>query len=420
MLSGPANVSAVLRERRDGRGEIGTRADLAAAGLAVAPLNWSKPAGKPATAEARVVLDHERITGIEAIRLQGGDLDVSGQVGFTGGQPSSATFSRAMLGPDNDFRGEVRFPANAAAPWAVTLSGRSVDATAQFVRDPKAPQVKAQDRDKRGPPWSVEAKLDRVVTAEGQTLQDVSLSAESDGRIMRRAALKGYTGPGAPFALTIAPVTGGRALSARAGDAGALLQAVDVTDNMRGGTMTVSGRYDDARADHALSGNAEITNFRIARAPGLAKLLQALTVYGVFELMQGPGMGFDELVAPFRLADDTLTLDDARAHNSSLGMTAKGRIDLHSQQCDLAGTIVPAYVVNSLLGKIPLLGRLFSPEKGGGLFAATYGLRGSCDDPSVSVNPLAAVTPGFLRGIFGIFDGAAAPAQGSSPGSGRN
>jgi len=39
------------------------------------------------------------------------------------------------------------------------------------------------------------------------------------------------------------------------------------------------------------------------------------------------------------------------------------------------------------------------------LFAATYSLSGSCDDPSVSVNPLAALTPGFLRGLFGIFQG---------------
>ena len=81
----------------------------------------------------------------------------------------------------------------------------------------------------------------------------------------------------------------------------------------------------------------------------------------------------------------------------------------------MEGTIVPAYVFNSLLGRIPILGRLFSPEQGGGLFAATYRMRGPLADPSVSVNPLAALTPGFLRGIFGIgqseADGAG-PAQG--------
>ena len=60
----------------------------------------------------------------------------------------------------------------------------------EFVRDPNAPQVKAQD--KNGPPWTVEARLDRIVTAKQQTLQNVVLSAESDGRITRRASLQGW------------------------------------------------------------------------------------------------------------------------------------------------------------------------------------------------------------------------------------
>jgi hypothetical protein len=126
-------------------------------------------------------------------------------------------------------------------------------------------------------------------------------------------------------------------------------------------------------------------------------------------------MGFSQLVAPFRLSDDVLELDDARAYSPSLGMTAKGKIDLAGDACDVQGTIVPAYFFNSLLGGIPLLGRLFSPERGGGLFAATYALSGSCDDPAVSVNPLAALTPGFLRGLFGIFQGDAGDAAKTPP-----
>jgi hypothetical protein len=34
-------------------------------------------------------------------------------------------------------------------------------------------------------------------------------------------------------------------------------------------------------------------------------------------------------------------------------------------------------------------------------------MRGPLADPSVAVNPLAALTPGFLRGIFGIGQDAA-------------
>jgi len=37
---------------------------------------------------------------------------------------------------------------------------------------------------------------------------------------------------------------------------------------------------------------------------------------------------------------------------------------------------------------------------GQGLFAANYRVTGSAADPQVSVNPLSALTPGFLRRLF--------------------
>ena len=71
---------------------------------------------------------------------------------------------------------------------------------------------------------------------------------------------------------------------------------------------------------------------------------------------------------------------------------------------DVEGTSVPAYVLNAALGQLPLVGRLFSPERGGGVLSVAYKVRGKADDPAVSVNPLSALTPGFLRGLFKIFD----------------
>jgi hypothetical protein len=80
-------------------------------------------------------------------------------------------------------------------------------------------------------------------------------------------------------------------------------------------------------------------------------------------------------------------------------------VDVGDSNCDLQGTIVPAYFFNTLLGKIPLIGKMCSPECGGGLFAATYAVHGDCGHPTVSVNPLATLTPGFLRELYGMFGG---------------
>ena len=43
--------------------------------------------------------------------------------------------------------------------------------------------------------------------------------------------------------------------------------------------------------------------------------------------------------------------------------------------------------------------------KGEGIFAATYSVTGTTEEPKIVVNPLAVLAPGFLRNLFSIFDG---------------
>jgi hypothetical protein len=48
---------------------------------------------------------------------------------------------------------------------------------------------------------------------------------------------------------------------------------------------------------------------------------------------------------------------------------------------------------------------LLQGGEGKGLFAATYRATGKLSEPTFTVNPLAALAPGFLRGLFDIFEG---------------
>jgi uncharacterized protein YhdP len=81
-------------------------------------------------------------------------------------------------------------------------------------------------------------------------------------------------------------------------------------------------------------------------------------------------------------------------------VTANGRFELGAQRLDMQGTIVPAYTLNSIIGNVPVLGSLLLGGDGQGLFAATYRATGSVTDPQISVNPLSALTPGFLRRLL--------------------
>ena len=226
------------------------------------------------------------------------------------------------------------------------------------------------------------------------------MHATSDGQVLRRLHLTGDTRPKGPFDLRIVPTADGRKLTASAAQAGDLLRALGLASGVEGGRLTVTGQFDDSKPDHPLSGTAELSDFRVREAVGLGKLLQAMTLYGLVDALRGPGLSFNRAIIPFRLTAHSLDLSSARAFSSSLGLTAQGSIDLDAERIDMQGTIVPAYFFNSLLGRVPVVGKLLSPEKGGGVFAASYSLRGRLDDPTVSVNPLSALTPGFLRDLF--------------------
>ncbi len=406
VVDGTLGLNATLTERRDGGGEIGVTADLAPATVAIGPLGWRKPPGTAMTASGRIALSHDRLIGIDTLQVSGGGAAVTGSVTCVGGKPSVVRIERLVLGR-TEAQATIRLPMEAAAPIAISANGPTLDLAARLTRPSTPSPQRRPHPPPSGPHWTLEANFDRVIMAGDHQITALAVRLDSDGGLTRQLAVDGATGgpsgPNAPFSVRIVPGDGKRRLRARATNAGDLLAGLDVIGRMQGGQLVLTGAYDDTTVEHALEGTAEINDFRIRDAPILARLLQAMTLYGLTEILRGPGLGFTQLTAPFRLTDDTLTLTNARAFSSSLGLTAKGTIDRDREVVALEGTIVPAYFFNSLLGNIPLVGRLFSPEQGGGVFAASYSVRGPLDDPDVAVNPLSALTPGFLRGLFGLF-----------------
>jgi hypothetical protein len=417
LLAGRIGLAGTLTVQRSGEAEARVDADLRPAVLTVAPLGYTKPAGQAARLTATVrMAPGNQVTEIAPIRLFGEGIRLDAILGFAKGRPDLLTLRQAVIGGNTDVAGTVRIPRAPGDPWQVQIGGRSLDLSSQFEHNPKSREP-SQEPAPAGPAYIADVRLERAVLTKGRPVVGVVAHIEDDGRVIRRLSVSGRTtqtgggvrGGGGPFTVAITPQDAVRKLAASTDDAGAMLLALDIDDKIEGGRMKIDGTYDDTRSDRPLVGTAIVEDFRVHNAPFLAKLLQAMTLYGLVEVAQGPGLGFSRLEAPFRDDGAVLQLSNARAFNASLGMTVQGAVDLTTRVADLDGTIVPAYFFNSLLGDIPLLGKLFSPEKGGGLFAATYSVRGSLDDPSVSVNPLAALTPGFLRGVFGIFDKASTP-----------
>lgn len=403
LITGPVASQAILTERRNGAGAVQVTADLTGATLTIGPLGWSKPAGVAATGTATVQLLHDHATAIETIGISGDGLVLRGEADLEQGRIAMLRVERAQLGRTLA-QGVIAFPRS--GPIVATLSGASLDLSGRFGTRRAVggrPSHRPNRQSARGARWILDARFDRVILAGGHSLSQVSVHARSDDGIVQAMRLNGLSGPGAPVQASIEPGSVGRTLRVTAADAGDLLRALGLPGTVDGGHLTVSGIYQDGDPDRPLAGTMEIKNFRLHNAPAVGRLLQAVTLYGLVEVLRGPGLGFASLEMPFRLRDGVLQITGARAFSPSLGLTAEGSIDFDTDRVDLTGTIVPAYFFNSLLGRMPMIGRLFSPEKGGGVFAGSYKLRGPLGNPQVSVNPLTALTPGFLRRLFGSF-----------------
>ena len=127
--------------------------------------------------------------------------------------------------------------------------------------------------------------------------------------------------------------------------------------------------------------------------------MKAATILGILDAFTGESITFKEATIPFVLTpENVLTIKDAVASGTSLGLTLNGTVTY--DEMNFKGSIIPAYAINSLPGKIPFIGRLFSGDKGGGLFGVSFEATGSPRQPEISFNPTSILTPGIIRNIF--------------------
>ncbi|WP_193368336.1 YhdP family protein [Pelagibius marinus] len=194
--------------------------------------------------------------------------------------------------------------------------------------------------------------------------------------------------------------SGGQRLLAQSDDLGALLRATNIADTVVGGRIQVTGHSDGPSPTHPINAKVQAREFIMVKAPVMAKLLTVASFTGVVDLLSGDGIPFQGMDGDFVLDDGVATTELMRIYGASLGLTAKGEIDFDNDAIDLTGVVVPAYSINNFISKIPLIGTLLTGGEGEGLFAVVYKVKGGVDDPEVSVNPLSALTPGFLRNIF--------------------
>jgi hypothetical protein len=404
-VGGPVGVDLKFTRQRNDFAETDATLDLTKATLAVGQLGWTKKAGVPATAHLIVDANDDRPTRITDLSVHGGGLDGKFDVTLSGGGTNatieSADIYRLKVG-QTDIAGVVsRRPQGG---WSVQVHGPSFDASKLLDDLQKAAPSTEPD-----PPLEIEARLGQVFLAPGRTLGDVRATLFSNGLHWQRAQLDAVPALGKTLALRFGGAARDRDFRLTSDDLGALLKLLDISSKVHGGTVTVTGKAEDGQdGRRMLKGKIDGRNYRVMNAPALAQLLSLASFTGPASLVNGQGIPFSRMEADFVLDNGTVELNNARAYGEAIGINASGEVNYRDNTLNMSGTIVPAYLLNSLLSNIPLVGALLG-GKGQGIFAANFRITGSANDPGISVNPLSALAPGFLRGLF-LFD-AGTPSQ---------
>ncbi|MEO5336589.1 MAG: DUF3971 domain-containing protein [Magnetospirillum sp. WYHS-4] len=406
-VRGAADIALQFTQFKGGRNRLKASADLKDLSVDIPAINWYKSMGVEGKADLGLVLQGETVTDIEEFSIVASNLVVTGDAVYSkaGTGLDRLRFTRLAYGNGRtDMKGTLTPQPDGG--WKVALSGAAFDLAPALEDKPHGATAKPDQQ-----PWdslalTVDVDLDTIWVSKDHKLRRIKGSLNRARELWRSVGLEGRDEGGQAFRIRVVPETAGkRALTVHADDAGSFLKTLGFYENMIGGTLDIQGRYDDTDAASPLAGTLEIKDYRVRNAHLLAHLVSLAAITGILDGLQGEGIGFLKLEAPFVYRDGIAEVNEAKSSGVSLGFTASGRIDTVHDTLDMQGTIVPAYALNTFLGNVPILGEILTGgEKGGGVFAARYRISGPSDKPEATVNPLSALTPGFLRNLFDIFD----------------
>lgn len=400
-VSGYADLSANFTDLGRQGVVVDIDADVTDTAIVLSPLPYGKAASVPGRLRLRL-LNTPAGRRISGLKLAGRGIDIEGSADLDGqNNLLRLDLSRVVLGdadkPVNDLRISYLRSGPGQGPF-LSVAGRIMDAA------PLVEKLFAGDNAASLPPG-----LDRLMLSADIGLlhfdRDLALGnlkavASLQGDRITELKLSGSFSADAPLQASIRPEGDRRQLRLRAANAGNFLRALNIYDNMQGGRLAINAVIEDTQPDRPVRGFAVIENFRISNAPVLAQLLSVASLSGIGELLRGEGISFNRAEAPFTYARGRIAFNKARAAGSAIGLTAQGTYDVANEAYDIKGTIIPAYTINSVLGKIPLLGNLLVGRKGEGVFGVNYLITGTAEDPNVTVNPLSALAPGILRRMF--------------------
>lgn len=404
-MSGPLPVDVTYIDKGV-KATIDVKGDLTPTTLHIDPFKYKKPPQTTGALSLKAFMKGDTLEEVDQLALETTGFSLSnGRLIFRKLKDGSTdvargNFSKAILGKSNVV---FDFEITPADVLVAKAEGFIVD-LAPFINVEKKPERwnKPDTEDERPMKISVSAK--KMLGDEGVSLGASKIYFETNKQSdITRLEMDAETGKGQMY-LRFRPEaeSGKRTFRLESSDAGHTLKAFGLYDKMAGGSMIIYGQPRGGDLTGDLYGRATIRDFRVKKAPALAKLLGAMSLQGAQNLLRNDGVGFAKLESDFewqfRENGNLLVMKEGRTSGSSLGLTFEGVANQGDNTMNVSGTIIPVSDVNKAIGDIPLIGNILTG--GDALIAATYSLKGAASDPKVLINPLSVLAPGFLRKLF--------------------
>lgn len=401
-MKGTAAVSLHYSANDKKKTQINADVDMKNAALDLDGLNWKKKSGEPGVATLSATLEKGKNTYVKLTNIEAPQLKAKGTFSLNDdGHLVSLDLQPLIVGKTNVSLHMTPSLVPGGA-MRVSLEGAlldiSGDPVAQDEKAKKAKEAAPKSPKKEKQPRDYTFRLDKVLTAPNGFLTHLNGHAVQDSVGWVLLDVHALADGVQPVAITLNDQDGKRHFSLTTDNFGGMLKGFGLTDTIAGGPVQITGEStpDDL---HKIVGRIKIGAFKVSGLPVLVRLVSAASPFGFADLITGD-TSFSSMRGDFVWRGDDLDLQQVRMAGSAYGLNVAGHLDLDSSEANLHGTLVPFSFINSILGSIPMLGDVITGGEGQGVLAASYSLTGSLDDPSIGVNPVSLLTPGFIRNLF--------------------
>ena len=383
-VSGRSTASLALTLPKGQGPRFTLASDLAGLGLAIPQIGWKHPQDSKGKLSVTGSLGAD--LSVDNITLEASGLKARGAVALEKGAFQEASFERVTIGNWLNVPLKIVSRGAGRAP-RIELGGGRIDLSKTTLGTggtggTTTPAAAAAD----SPP--ILARLDELVISSGISLRSFrgefsttkGFEGNFSGSVNGEALVEGR----------VVPQGNRSAFRLRSEDGGQVLKAAGLLKNASGGLFDLT--MAPASAKGSYNGVLSLKGVRLKDAPAMAALLNAASVVGLLEQLDGQGILFNEVETRFQLTPRRVVVSKASAVGNAMGISMDGYYDLGSGQMDMQGVVSPFFIVNGL-------GAIFT-RKGEGLVGFNYNLKGTANAPNVQVNPLSIFTPGMFREIF--------------------